>query len=323
MRKKHLTFSIVFLLLCSFIALVAVSQQKSRLQLAAEMKQAEDNLYNAEHGAWPEYEREFNKLEGMIQSFISNHQELSSIKLSPKLDPISQLGDGIEKNLKAKHLSDAMKQQLADIETQQNEVAFLWLDVQAAWYAYYDAVGAYNYGLSPEEQIGITEPSKKTETPLWFCAGSCDELFETESLAQVSHQVYCPEKHGTSGTTGVTYYLCSGSCLRSDEHWRVCGGSCGQKFAPKRISRGQGNYDYVDNSPHYITCSESVYSFLDTSATCGEKYYTCEHSTCPESNTHWSSSSSSSDATPNCQDCTSLIVLHRVVVVIQGRVMGR
>ncbi|MCG9133852.1 hypothetical protein J5I95_19460 [Candidatus Poribacteria bacterium] len=169
MRRKHLTFSIVFLVLCSFIALVAVSQQKSRLQLYAEMEDAKDRLYNPAYGAYPIYKSAFDELESEIQSFIKNHGELQGTKLSPKLDPGSALLDGIDKNLTAKRLSGALKTQLQNIGTKQDSVAYLWLDVQAAWYAYYDAVGAYNYELSPNEQIGITEPEKETETPLFFC----------------------------------------------------------------------------------------------------------------------------------------------------------
>ena len=296
MRRKHFIFAVaISLLLGSFVALVAVSQEKSRLQLYAEMDQAEKDLYNPDYGAYPIYKSAFDDLEGKIQSFILAHGELTGTKLSPKADWISALIDGIDKNLKAKRLSDSLKNQLTAIETQGNEVEFLWLDVAAAWHTYYNAVGAYNYHLtqsgSPsEELIGITEPTKETPTSLYFCNGSCDELFETASSAQVSHQVYCPEKHGTSGTTGVTFYLCSGSCDRSSEHWRVCGGTCGNKYAPKRINRGHGNYSYVANSPHYVKCAESVYSFLNPNAKCGEEYYTCEDSTCPDSSRHWSGS---------------------------------
>ena len=297
MRRKHLIFAVaISLLLGSFVALVAVSQEKSILQLQAEMHDARERLYNPDHGAYPIYKSAFDDLEGKIQSFISAHGELTGIALSPKLDPINQLIDGVEKNLTAKRLSDSLKAQLTAIDTQGYEVEFLWLDVQAAWHAYYNAVGAYNYHLtqsgSPsEELICITEPTKETPTSLYFCNGSCDELFETSSLAQVSHQVYCSEKHGESGTTGVTFYACSGSCDRSSEHWHVCGGTCGNKYAPKRINRGQGNYSYVANSPHYVKCTESVYDFLNPNAKCGEEYYTCEDSTCPDSSRHWSTPS--------------------------------
>ena len=91
MRRKHLTFSIVFLLLCSFIALVAFSQQKSRLQLSAEMKAAWEDLYNPAYGAYPIYKSAFDELESAIKKFIENHKKLKGIKLSTKLDPVSQL----------------------------------------------------------------------------------------------------------------------------------------------------------------------------------------------------------------------------------------
>lgn len=314
MRRKHLIFSIAFLLLCSFVALIAVSQQKTLLQLEVEMNNAKDRLYNPDNGAYPEYKEAFDTLEGKIKKVISDHGNLKGIKLSPKLEWGSALVDGIDKNMTAKYLSDSIRQQLVDIETWGNHVEFLWLDVQAAWYAYYNAVGAYNYKLRHDYNmgddglVGIQEPSKETPTPLYFCSGSCDQLFETASAAQVSHQVYCPEKHGSSGTTGVTFYACSGSCGRSAEHWLVCGGTCGNKYAPKRINRGQGNYSYVANSPHYVKCEKSVYDFWNPNATCGEEYYTCQYSTCPESSTHWSSGSSNpqpTDNTPNCSDCTS------------------
>jgi len=277
------------------------------------MNQAEKDLYNPDYGAYPEYKSAFDTLEGMIKKVISDHGKLKGIKLSPKLEWGSALIDGVNKNMTAKYLSDSIRQQLSAIETQGNHVAFLWLDVQAAWYAYYNAVGAYNYTLrhdynaSDDELVGIREPSKETPTPLYFCYGSCDQLFETASAAQVSHQVYCPEKHGSSGTTGVTFYACSGSCGRSAEHWRVCGGTCGNKYAPKRINRGQGNYSYVADSPHYVKCEKKVYDFWNPNATCGEEYYTCQYSTCPKSNTHWSGSTppQPTDNTPNCQDCTS------------------
>ena len=283
MRQKHLILGLLFLVLCSFVALISVSQQKSLLQLENEKDAAWNVLYNPESGAWPEYKSAFDKLQGKIQKFIEDHGKLKGIKLSPKLDPANQLLDGISKGLTAKRLTDSMRQQLVEIEQQGNHVEFLWLDVQAAWYAYYDAVGAYNYEVSPEERIGIREPEKLVPTPLYFCYGPCDELFETAGGAQFTHQVYCSEKHGTSGTTGVTFYICSDSatCDRSDEHWRVCGGTCGEKFAPKRISRGQGNYDYVADSAHYVTCSHE---------SCSEEYYTCQYSTCPQSSTHVSSS---------------------------------
>ncbi len=296
MRRKHLIFAVaISLLLGSFVALIAVSQQKTLRQLENEMEAAWNNLYNPEYGAWPIYKSAFDKLEGKIKKFIEDHEKLQGIKLSPKLDWASALVDGVNKNLEAKHLSTSLRQQLSAIETLGNEVEFLWLDVQAAWYAYYDAVGAYNYAISPEERIGITEPTKLSPTAIFLCAGSCDALFETASLAQVSHQVYCPEKHGTSGTTGVTLYVCSGSCDRSDEHWRVCGGTCGNKYAPKKVHRQGNHYVWVANSPHHVTCSHE---------SCVETYYTCEHSTCPNASNHISGGGTPpTGGTPSMHPC--------------------
>ena len=188
------------------------------------------------------------------------------------------------------------------METQREVVEDKWLDAYDAWQAYHNAVAAYNSHphVSPGERLNVPGLDKLVATSLYSCAGPCDAIFETASLAQVSHQAYCSEKHGSSGTTSVTYYTCYGNttCDRSDEHWRLCGGTCGNKYAPRHINRGQGNYDYVANSPHYQTCSVSG---------CGEAYYTCEHSSCPKSNTHGGSQPPppSTDNTPNCQDCTS------------------
>ena len=125
---------------------------------------------------------------------------------------------------------------------------------------------------------------------LYDCQGPCYEPYETLPLARISHSVTCSEKHGASGETS-SYWSCEYNvCPRSAEHWLVCGGTCGQSFPPKRVNLGQGNFRYEADSPHYKKCSESVYSFLNPNATCGEKYYTCQYSTCPVSNTHWSSS---------------------------------
>ena len=83
MQRKHLTFSIVFLLLCSFIALVAVSQQKSIRQLEAEKEAAWNALYLEPHGAYPRYKAKFDFYEGKIQKFITEHTAAS---VSPR-DP--------------------------------------------------------------------------------------------------------------------------------------------------------------------------------------------------------------------------------------------
>ena len=101
--------------------------------------------------------------------------------------------------------------------------------------------------------------------------------------------MYCQEKHGASGTTGVTFYLCSGSCNRSHQHWKECRASaCSVLFPP---AEHEHTSDYYD---HKVRCTESVYSVWNLNAKCGEEYFTCEHSTCPVSNTHWSGSGSGS-----------------------------
>ena len=243
-----------------------------------------------EFGAWPVYKEAFDELEADIKDFIKDHGELKGMQVTPKLDPVSQAIEGVQKNVNAFRLSSSMKTRLTNIETQGHEVEFLWLEVEFAWYVYYDAVAAYNSHphRGSKDQIWIQEPSKKTPTPLYFCAGSCDDLFETASLAQVSHQVYCPEKHGELGVTGVTYYTCSdsGTCHRSYEHWLVCGGVCGEKFAPRHLTY---NY-YVANSPHYVKCEKNVYSQVPGTK-CGTEYYTCEYQTCPDKNSHLGSAS--------------------------------
>ena len=96
MRRKHLIFAVaISLLLCSFIALVAVSQQKSLRQLKAEVDDARERLYNPEYGAWPIYKSAFDSLEGKIQKFIEDHGKLTAIELSPKLEWASAFVDGI------------------------------------------------------------------------------------------------------------------------------------------------------------------------------------------------------------------------------------
>lgn len=95
MRRKHLICSIVFLLICSFITLVAVSQQKSFDQVETEMETAYKNLYNPEFGAWPVYKEAFDELDESIKEFIEDHGELKSMQVTPKLDPVSQLIEGV------------------------------------------------------------------------------------------------------------------------------------------------------------------------------------------------------------------------------------
>ena len=326
MRQKHLIFGIVFLVLCSFLPLTASSQ--TLLDLENAMKNAEDQLYNDSYGAYTSYKWSHNRLETMISEVRRAIKALGGITLSPSLHPATQGADGVSKIGTAVHLSKQIRRQLTEIEKQREITEMLWvgneywIGVDRAWVAFENAVNAYNSHPHVSTPIVVSAPIKQSVTELYFCYGPCDELFETASLAQVSHQVYCSEKHGTSGTTGVTYYICSasGTCDRSSEHWLVCGGTCGKKFAPKRINRGQGNYDYVADSPHYVKCDKGVYSVIP-GAKCGKEYYTCQHSTCPKSNTHWSAGSSPppnnggggggnnnpppTDNTPNCSGCTS------------------
>lgn len=81
MRRKHLTFSIVFLLLCSFVALIAVSQQKPLTQLVAEKDKAFRELYTPPDGAWPVYESEFDVLQDRIQTVMTKVKAQRGIRI--------------------------------------------------------------------------------------------------------------------------------------------------------------------------------------------------------------------------------------------------
>ena len=264
------------------MALVAISQQKTLGQLVKEMNDARNKLYTPPNGAWPVYSDAFDVLEGMIDDVKDDLKALYGIKIdstSPK--------DATVKVKKSVTLSEEIKTALAAVETKRSEVEDLWLDAYDAWQAYHNTVAAYNSHphVSPEERLDVPGLDKFVATSLYTCHGPCEYPFETDSLAQVSHQAYCSEKHGTSGTTGVTYYLCSGSCPRSSQHWKECRAtSCSVLFPPPE---NEHEADYYD---HKVKCSESVYSALNPNAKCGEEYYTCQNSSCPESNTHWSGS---------------------------------
>ena len=301
MRQKRLIFSLVFLvLLCNLVPSIASSQTVEDLRTA--MENAEDVLYNDSYGAYTyAYMWSYNRLEKMISDVKTAIRGLGGIQLTPTLHPATQAADAIAKIGTAVQLTDEIRAQLVNIETQREITEMLWVGnedwygVERAWVDFENAVNAYNEKVSVNRIV--YPPEKRIATELYFCYGPCDELFETASLAQVSHSVYCSEKHGSSGTTGVTFYICSssGTCDRSDEHWLVCGGTCGNEFAPKRINRGQGNYSYVANSPHYVECSHE---------SCVEKYYTCQYSTCPYSNMHVSFTPPT-DNTPSCSGCTT------------------
>lgn len=131
---------------------------------------------------------------------------------------------------------------------------------------------------------------------------NCSVSFSTsqyggEALQQslTAHHRTCPEKHDTSGVTGVKYWECENNviCPRASEHWRLCPSSCDEKFPPKKLSRGMGNYDYISNFPHEVKCNEDVYDgFWKFWAKCfgtyGESsvWYTCERSSCQNSGLH-------------------------------------
>ena len=230
MRRKHLAFSIGFLvLLCSFVALVAVSQQKTIGELVKDMAEARDLLYHPgdeerdiPKGAYTVYSDEFDVLQARIQTVMTKVKAQRGIKISstdPKENTLKVKGSSV--------LTQDIRDALAAAETQREVVEDKWLDAYDAWQVYHNAIAAYNSHphVSPGERLDVPALYKFVATGLYSCAGPCDDIFETESLAQVSHQAYCSEKHGASGTTGVTYYTCYGNttCDRSDEHWRLCG----------------------------------------------------------------------------------------------------
>ena len=117
----------------------------------------------------------------------------------------------------------------------------------------------------------------------------------------------CFEKHGTSGESNIVYWVCetdSETCTRAKQHWLLCPGVCGNEFAPKKVSRGQGNYDYFPNYPHQVKCDEDVYDgFWKFWAKCHGTYgdssvwYTCERSSCPNASLHRDGSGSGSGST--------------------------
>ena len=84
------------------------------------------------------------------------------------------------------------------------------------------------------------------------------------------------------------------NCDLSRVHWRLCPGTCGKKFPPKKILIGRFNeeFKYIDNFPHEVICKERVFDgFLNVIINfCYLKYdsawYTCEHSRCPNSTYH-------------------------------------
>ena len=128
------------------------------------------------------------------------------------------------------------------------------------------------------------------------------------------HKETCTQKHGTSGETSVEWWSCFDSqCTRYPEHWVPCRATnCSVLFPPKTVIintpdfPGGSVYTVEEYHDHEVKCQVDVYrGFFSFQPKCGEKYFTCEHSTCPESNTHMSGATTPTDGTPNCPDCTS------------------
>ena len=161
----------------------------------------------------------------------------------------------------------------------------------------YDAyVKAYKEYYSPTATPTLAKGRQNavldTTSFSYGCFGSddCDDTFGSPNAAMTSHFVQCQEKPHKAQEFG--WYSCErSSCPKSDEHWRLCPGTCSKKFAPKKIGRN-GHYVYVNNSPHKVVCEERVYDGFWNVITnlCHIKYdsvwYTCEHSQCPNSTYH-------------------------------------
>ena len=114
------------------------------------------------------------------------------------------------------------------------------------------------------------------------------------------HLVMCNDQ----AHPGHQYWSCPShypGCGFSTLHWRLCPGTCGEKFPPeKKDSYSYGlntglsftGYTYVDNFPHEVICKEKVFDgfFNVITNTCYNKYesvwYTCERSSCPNSTYH-------------------------------------
>jgi len=152
----------------------------------------------------------------------------------------------------------------------------------------------YSPSAEPDDSPSYTVPSVTQYS--FACAGnsSCSNTFGTPSEAISGDFVTCGVKPHSD--TGFGWYSClRSSCPKPDPHYRLCPGVCGEYFPPGKQNRGQGNYYYFNNSPHKVTCSETVYNVLNPWDTCDEVYYTCQNPTCPESSTHWSASVSPSN----------------------------
>ena len=205
MRQKHLIYTLAFsLLLGSFIALIAYSQQKSVAQLRAEKDNAYHDLYNIEI---PRHATANDRLNEMIRSVKSKYKTLSgiSVNTAPAGDYISLTHRGASaiSVIKTSYtLSQSLKQSLINMETQREIAENLWaIDVDNAFVAYENAVNAFNAVVSPGEQVVVYDLIKPHVNSLYDCQGPCYVVFETLPLAMYSHSQTCSEKHGSSGSS--------------------------------------------------------------------------------------------------------------------------
>ena len=270
-----------------------------------------------------EHKEHNDHLNKQVDNFIRMHGHLVSIEMprqSPATSSLSlmaKLTKIVEKLIQARILTEPMKQQLAAIDTQRATCNTLWADVQLAQTAYEDAIDAYNAKAPPDEQVGTVEvPQPPDVAKLYVCPGPCSTEFTTQVLATTTHQVFCDiEPHKSQG---YSYYSCPPDYRGCPTHEKLCRGGCGTEF---ELYGGKPN-----DVSHYRPCKERIpsSSLLRKTRPCPYRYYQCNPSnTCPNASNHVSDDGSSgsgsnppnqgstppntspSDATPNCQDCTS------------------
>ena len=175
-----------------------------------------------------------------------------------------------------------------------------------AYTAYVEAYKEYHGtpSATPPLSKGRNNAPIDNKSFSYGCFGSddCDDKFGSPLAAMTSHFVQCQEKPHKAPEFG--WYSCErSSCAKSEEHWRLCPGTCGEKFPPKKkynslygidssYSASYPAFSYVDNFPHKVVCKEKVYDgFWNViTNTCYNKYksvwYTCERSSCPNSTYH-------------------------------------
>ena len=119
MKRKHLIWTLAFsLLLGSFIALIAFSQQKSLAQLNAEMMNKRNALYNVEI---PRHKKANDLLNEMIRSVKRKYDILSGITVNtaPAGDYIAvshRVASTISVIRTSYTLSESLKQALIKME---------------------------------------------------------------------------------------------------------------------------------------------------------------------------------------------------------------